>query len=278
MEEKLKKNHTILEINHLAISFIQYDSGFRRREIHPVRDLSLRVRSGEITAVVGASGSGKSLLAHAVMGIMPYNCSVAGEIIYRGSPLDEARLKTLRGSKISFVPQGVSYLDPLMRVGDQIRKGQKNKDVREKSLELLRRYGLEDETERLYPFEVSGGMARRIMIASALMEQPELVIADEPTPGLDKKTALRVMGHFREITQMGAGVFIITHDLELALETSDRILIFHEGMVVEEVTPEEFRSGESLKHPYTKALFGAMPGNGFGVWDRKGEILEAGSR
>ena len=278
MEEKLKEKRVILEVNHLTISFSQYNGRFSRREIYPVRDLNLSVRSGEITAVVGASGSGKSLLAHAVMGIMPYNCSVTGELLYEGSPLNEDRLKTLRGSKIAFVPQGVSYLDPLMRVGDQIRKGQKKKESREKSLELLKRYGLGEETERLYPFEISGGMARRVMIASALMEQPELVIADEPTPGLDRKTALRVMGHFREISQMGAGVFVITHDLKLALETADRILIFHEGMVVEEVAPEEFRSGTNLKHSYTKALYEAMPEHGFRVWSREGEALETGSR
>lgn len=274
----MREKDTILEVKHLTISFMRYGRGLNRDELFPIRDLSLSVRQGEITAVVGASGSGKSLLAHGIMGLMPYNCRLSGEILYKGSPLNEARLKKLRGSEISLVPQGISYLDPLMRVGDQIRKGKKEKSIREKSFQLLKCYGLGEETDRLYPFEISGGMARRVMIASALMERPGLVIADEPTPGLDKKTALRVMGHFREMAEMNAGVFIITHDLELALETADRILIFYDGRVVEDVRPEDFKREDGLTHSYTKALYRAMPQNGFHVWNREGEVFEAGSR
>lgn len=252
----------VLEVKHLAISFLQYDRGLRRRELQPIRDLNLTVRAGEMAAVVGASGSGKSLLAHAVLGIMPYNCFVSGEIDYDGKPLTEGRLKKLRGREISLVPQGVSYLDPLMRVGDQIRKGKKDAVSLKRCRELLERYGLGSETEKLYPFELSGGMARRVLIASALMENPKLVIADEPTPGLDLATARRVMGHFKEIANAGAGVLLITHDLELALETADRILVFYDGEVVEEAAALDFESGENLKHPYARALFGAMPQNG----------------
>lgn len=264
------ENGKVLKMNHLAVSFTQYDRGLRRRELHPIRDVSLSVRPGEITAVVGESGSGKSLLAHAILGIMPYNCSVTGEILYGGEPLTQERLKNLRGREITLVPQGVSYLDPLMKVGAQIRGGRKDRASRERSLALLERYGLGAETETLYPFELSGGMARRVMIASALMEQPGLVIADEPTPGLDAGTARRVMGHFREIAEMGAGIFLITHDLELALETADRILIFKDGAVVEDVLPKAFEAEENLSHPYSRALYRAMPSHGFEVWERKG--------
>lgn len=274
----MKTERYLLEINHLAVSFSQYDRGLRKKTIYPIRDLSLKVRGGEITAVVGASGSGKSLLAHAVMGLMPYNCHVSGEILYEGSRLDEALLRGLRGQAITLVPQGVSYLDPLMKVGEQIRRGEKSGAAREKSRALLARYGLGPETEQLYPFQLSGGMARRVMIASALMEQPKLVIADEPTPGLDQRTALRVMGHFREIACSGAGVLLITHDLELAMETADRILIFHEGSVIEETVPEAFAQEATLCHPYTKALYRAMPQNGFQVRRREGAGDEAGGR
>lgn len=253
----------VLEVRHLAVSFIQYGRGLRRRALHPIKDMNLSVSTGEITAVVGESGSGKSLLAHAVLGIMPYNCKVAGEILYEGELLTEKSLKKLRGREIVLVPQGVSYLDPLMRVGSQITGGRKDPEVAERSRELLKRYGLGAETEKLYPFELSGGMARRVLIASALMDQPKLVIADEPTPGLDQRTALRVMGHFREIADTGAGVLMITHDLELALQTADRILIFKDGNVVEEVTPVDFGQEETLKHPYSKALYHAMPCHGF---------------
>ena len=115
-------------------------------------------------------------------------------------------------------------------------------------------------------------MARRVLIASALMENPRLVIADEPTPGLELNTARRVMGHFREIAGEGAAVLFITHDLELALETADRIMVFYEGEIIEEVTPEDFNCPERLTHPYTKALYYAMPERGFTVPEYGGAV------
>lgn len=264
METKTTEKETapLLKVNHLAVSFSQYDRGLRRRELHPIRDLSLSIGAGEITAVVGASGSGKSLLAHAILHLLPYNSFVAGEIFYCGEPLTDASAERLRGKEIVLVPQGVSYLDPLMKVGAQVRKGKKGKDAVMRCRELMGRYGLPREVEDLYPFELSGGMARRVLIASALMERPRLVIADEPTPGLDKKTALRVMGHFREIAEEGAGVLLITHDLELALQTADRLLVFYDGSVVEEAVPSDFDGEETLSHPYAKALCRALPRHG----------------
>ena len=257
----------ILEIRDLNLYFTQYDKGLRQKELHPVRGLSCHVDGGELTAIVGASGSGKSLLAHAVLGILPYNCRVDGEMRYCGEPLNEQRLLNLRGSEIALIPQGVSYLDPLMRVGEQIRQGKKDKASQEKCLALLARYGLDPQTEKLYPFELSGGMARRILIASALMGEPKLVIADEPTPGLEFPTARRVAGHLKEIAENGAAVLLITHDLELALEAADRILVFYEGRILEEVRPQDFRAGENLKETYTQALYRAMPEHGFHVWE-----------
>lgn len=265
MEENI-----LLKIRDLHIRFTQYDRGLKRRELHPVRGLSCDVEKGKLTAVVGASGSGKSLLAHAIMGILPYNCRMEGAIDYDGQWLDGRRLAALRGNEIALVPQGVSYLDPLMRAGEQIRGGRKDSAAREKCRQLLKRYGLGPETERLYPHQLSGGMARRILIASALMGDPRLIIADEPTPGLDAHTARRVAGHFKELACGGAAVLLITHDLELALECADRILIFYEGNVIEEADPGDFRAGRNLKEPYTRALYHAMPENGFQVWEEAG--------
>lgn len=253
---------SLLKVNHLAVSFTQYDRGLRRRELHPIRDLSLSLQAGEITAVVGASGSGKSLLAHAILRLLPYNSSVSGEILYCGEALTDESVAGLRGKEIALVPQGVSYLDPLMKVGAQVRKGRKGREAVSRCRELLGRYGLPREVEELYPFELSGGMARRVLIASALMDRPRLVIADEPTPGLDQRTALRVMGHFREIAEEGAGVLLITHDLELALQTADRLLVFYDGSVVEEAVPSDFDREEKLNHPYAKALCRALPCHG----------------
>lgn len=259
----MKEGKTILSVEHLSVKFTQYDRGFHQAEFSAIRDLSLTVRAGEMVAAVGSSGSGKSLLAHAVLGILPYNSTVGGDITYRGEILTKKRIKALRGRDIVLVPQSVSYLDPLMRAGAQVRKGKKDKESRRNCKEVLARYGLGKETEDLYPFELSGGMTRRILISTAVMEKPKLVIADEPTPGLHLEAARRVLSHFREIADEGAGVLLITHDLELALEAADRIVVFYAGTNVEEADVSDFEEEAKLRHPYTKALFRAMPQHGF---------------
>lgn len=257
------ERQTILEVKNLSISFTQYERGFRQIQLPVIQDLSLRIREKEMVAVVGSSGSGKSLLAHAILGILPYNASLGGTITYQGDLLEQKKKEKLRGQEIVLVPQSVSYLDPLMKVGSQIRKGKKDAFSKQKSRGILKRYGLEEETEQLYPFELSGGMVRRILISTAVMETPKLVIADEPTPGLHMDAAKRVLGHFREIADEGAGVLLITHDLELALQVADRVVVFYAGTTMEEVASADFASEDTLRHPYTKALYRAMPQNGF---------------
>ena len=106
-------------------------------------------------------------------------------------------------------------------------------------------------------------MTRRIMISTALVEKPKLVIADEPTPGLDPKLAKRAMEHFRQLADMGAAVLVITHDLELALETVDRVQVFYAGHTIEDASVDDFEREETLRHPYTRALWRAMPKHGF---------------
>lgn len=256
-------NNTILSVEHLWVSFTQYEKGWRQTGLPVIRDLNVTVREREIVAVVGSSGSGKSLLAHAVMGLLPANGTYGGRITFEGEALTEKRMKKLRGTRMVLVPQSVSYLDPLMKVGDQVRKGKKDKDSRERSRAALKRYGLGEETEGLYPFQLSGGMTRRVLISTAVMEHPRLVIADEPTPGLHISAAKRVLSHFREIADQGAGVLLITHDLELALEVADRIVVFYAGTNVEEALACDFEREELLRHPYTRALYRAMPGHGF---------------
>lgn len=261
MEQKEKTS--LLAVRHLSISFTQYKGWWRREEQQAIRDLSLEVWAGEMVAVVGSSGSGKSLLAHGVMGLLPYNASWEGDIFYKGEPLTEERLKKLRGREIVLVPQGASYLNPLMTTGEQVRQGAGDRESRRQCREALERYGLGEETESLYPFQLSGGMARRVMIAAAVQRKPCLVIADEPTPGLHLEAAKRVLSHFREMAEEGAGVLLITHDLELALLTADRIVVFYAGTNLEEAWAGDFTQEEQLRHPYTRALFRGMPKNGF---------------
>ena len=172
MEEKKE----LLRIEHLTVSFAQYEKrSAKQGELPVIRDLNVTVREGEIVAVVGSSGSGKSLLAHAIMGILPANAAASGSIFYRGSACGGAELKALRGREIALVPQSVNYLDPLMKVGRQIigetKKRQKllgeadqgKRQAEARMRDLLGRYGLADEVADLYPFELSGGMARRVL-------------------------------------------------------------------------------------------------------------------
>jgi len=252
----------ILTVEHLSVSFARYSRGLARTELTAIRDLSLTVERGQVAAVVGGSGSGKSLLAHAIFHLLPRNARVAGTILYDGAPLTEARAKALRGRELALIPQGVTYLDPMMKVGAQLRKGRRDAASRARCRQALARYGLGPEVEELYPFELSGGMARRVLIACAVAEGPRLIVADEPTPGLDVRTAKRVLGHFRELAAQGAGVLFITHDLDLALTVADKLVVFRDGCTVDEVPADLFRTGE-LAHPYTRALWRAMPQNGF---------------
>ncbi|MFR1831544.1 MAG: ABC transporter ATP-binding protein [Lachnospiraceae bacterium] len=259
------ENGALLQVNHLSVSFEQYTRGLKKRTLSVIEDLNLTVKAGEMTAVVGASGSGKSLLAHGILGLLPYNASMSGQIFYEGCELTEKRRKQAVGKEIVLVPQSVSYLDPLMKVGEQVRNGDRSLEAERRCSSLLSRYGLEKETENKYPFELSGGMTRRVLISSALMEQPKLIIADEPTPGLHLSAAKRVLGHFRELADQGAGVLLITHDLELALEVADRIAVFYAGTTVEEMPAAYFQEEKKLAHPYSRALYRAMPANGFKV-------------
>ena len=258
-----KEEIPVLKIEHLNIAFTQYEQGMNQTELPVIRNLDVEVHAGELVAVVGSSGSGKSLLAHGVMGLLPYNASMGGKITYCGEVLTPEKIGILRGKEIVLVPQSISYLDPLMKIGKQIRKGRKDDGTRKKLRDIFQRYHLKEEVEELYPFELSGGMNRRILVSTALIEEPKLVIADEPTPGLDLKMAKRVMGHFRELADLGAGVLVITHDLELALETADKIVVFYAGTTIEEAECADFKQEETLRHPYTKALWRAIPGNGF---------------
>ena len=258
----------ILKIEHLSVYFNQYEQGlhafgFQKRQLAAVKDLSLEIEPGQIVAVVGASGSGKSLLAHSILGILPYNSHMAGEIQYDGEPLTKKRVKKLRGKEIFLIPQGATYLDPLMKVGAQLSKGKKDLDTKQRCKTALERYGLGVETEEMYPFELSGGMARRVLIASAVTEKPRLIIADEPTPGLDAQAAKRILSHFRELADEGAGMLFITHDLELALSVADEVAVFYAGETIEKAKAEDFSDAANLRHPYTRALWYAMPEHGF---------------
>lgn len=259
----MEEQKVILDIRNFSVAFEQYESGFKKITLPTIRELDVTIHEGEMVAVVGSSGSGKSLLAHGILGIQPYNAALGGEIYYDGELLTEERKKALRGNEIVLVPQSIAYLDPLMKIGSQIRKGKKDSASKEKLDRIFEGYHLKKEVQEMYPFELSGGMNRRVLVSTAMMGNPKLVIADEPTPGLHMDMVRRVMSHFRELADQGAGVLLITHDLEQALEVADRVVVFYAGTTVEDAAVGDFGKEEDLRHPYSKALWRALPQNGF---------------
>lgn len=259
----MEERKVILDIRNFSVAFEQYENGFKKTSLPTIRELDVTIHEGEMVAVVGSSGSGKSLLAHGILGILPYNATLGGEIYYDGELLTEERKKALRGNEIVLVPQSIAYLDPLMKIGAQIRKGKKDPASKEKLDRIFEGYHLKQEVQEMYPFELSGGMNRRVLVSTAMMGNPRLVIADEPTPGLHMDMVRRVMSHFRELADQGAGVLLITHDLEQALEVADRVVVFYAGTTVEDAAVSDFKKEEDLRHPYSKALWRALPQNGF---------------
>ena len=258
-----QKQETLLEIHDLSVSFRMYGAGLEQKDLQVISDLHLRIRPGEIVAVAGSSGSGKSLLASAILGILPANATVRGHVHYRGKELTPEMQRELRGKEIALVPQSVAYLDPLMRVGKQV-DGHRRPKPTEKRRSLFRRLALPERTETLYPFQLSGGMARRVLVSTALLTEASLVIADEPTPGMSLDQALEALKMFREMADAGKSVLLITHDIDLAFEFADRVAVFYAGTTVEIAPVEDFRTGpQALRHPYSQALWRALPQNGF---------------
>lgn len=246
-----------LVVKNLTVSFMMYERGFRRHPLRVISDLNISVREGEIIAVVGGSGSGKSLLAHAILGILPKNAVTDGEITWFDAPLTPELQQKLRGNGLSLVPQSVTYLDPLMRVGKQISKDKKI------AVSALKKYGLGESVAKFFPFELSGGMARRALVATADAANAKVIIADEPTPGLSEELARSAMASFRELADSGTAILLITHDIDLAVRFADRIAVFYAGTTVETADASDFSDESLLRHPYSRALWRAMPQNGF---------------
>ncbi len=254
----------ILEVENLSVCFKQYGSGLRQRLLEVISNLSIGLYAQKIVAVVGSSGSGKSLLAHSILGILPTNAEVSGVIRYKGEVLTPKKQVELRGRELAFIPQSVNFLDPLMRVGKQVNGIKKSKNDIKKLQRIFLRYGLDESVADLFPFQLSGGMVRRILVASALISEANVIIADEPTPGMHKEVVKETMGHLRELADQGSAVMLITHDIESVFNTVDYIAVFYAGTTVEIAPVKDFsEKSKNLRHPYSKALWKALPENGF---------------
>ena len=263
----------------LVVDGLSLEFRTRSGTVRALEDVSFRLGKGEILGVVGESGSGKSVAAYAIMGLLePAARITAGRIRFAGVDLlgaGRAGLGSVRGSEIAMIFQSPrTALNPIRKVGAQIgdvlvRHGKAARGgARAKAVEALARVRIPDPERRYhaYPFELSGGMCQRVMIAMALACEPFLLIADEPTTGLDVTTQAVVMDLVREFvdrTRMAA--LLITHDLGLAGEYCDRVTVMHAGHAVETApTPLIL---ERAAHPYSARLVGATPGHADTVAD-----------
>jgi ABC-type dipeptide/oligopeptide/nickel transport system ATPase component len=236
---------------------------------HPVRDVRLTVDDGEIVGLAGESGSGKSTIALAIMGLSRYRGAVVeGVVSFRGKNLLEARereLRRIRGREIALVLQSpLSSLNPALRIGTQIAEAWKAHERGDGWKTLMRelfdrmRLPHADEFLRRYPRQLSVGQAQRVLIALALLHKPALLIADEPTSSLDTITQAEILALIRELCRdLNVAVLFISHDLPALASVCHRIAMLVDGVVVENESPEVlFRDP---KHPYTQALLRAIP-------------------
>ena len=254
----------------LSIENLTVDFQLHGKTCHAVRDTSVRVEPGEMVALVGESGCGKTMTALSAIGLQPRNAKIPqGKILFDGSELRglaEDQWNQYRGRDIAMIFQEpMTALNPLMKVGRQIAEnarihGCTKEEAREKALDVMRQVGLPD-VERLYneyPHRLSGGMRQRVMIAMALVNQPQLLIADEPTTALDVTIQAQIMELLREMNQkLGTAVLLISHDLGVIRRMCSRVYIMYAGRVVESGTTQEVLAHPL--HPYTKGLIASIP-------------------
>lgn len=258
---------SLLEIEGLTISVPVV-----RDRANAVKDLNLSVSRGEIVAIVGESGSGKTLTARSIMNLLPGGVQrEAGQVRFRGrdiGALSQRELRALRGSEIGMIFQDpMTALNPLKKIGKQVVEALKlhdrslsRGDARERATALLAEVSLPHPEDRMnqYPFEFSGGMLQRVMIAMALANQPSLLIADEPTTALDVSVQAEILHLIREASRSrDLAVILITHDLGVAAEMADRIVVMYAGRIVERAPIESLFSDP--RHPYTVGLLGSIP-------------------
>lgn len=230
-----------------------------------VRRASLAVDAGEVLALIGETGSGKTSVAHSVVGLLPASARAAGSITIAGQPilgLRRRELRQTRGSVMSFIPQdAMAALNPVLTVRRQVaeifeaHRGSSRATARTAAVQALERVRLQDPeaVSRLYPHQLSGGMRQRVMIAMALALEPALIVADEPTTALDVSTQAEILALIRELrTEFGAAILWITHDMGVVAELADTVAVMYAGQIVE-VGSSRRLLAEPM-HPYTSAL------------------------
>jgi peptide/nickel transport system ATP-binding protein len=255
----------------LRVERLQVALGLRGKSVHPVDGISFDVPAGRTLALVGESGCGKSMTALACMRLLPAGGRIAGGSIHLGEEalqdLPETRMRDIRGNQLAMIFQEpATSLNPVMTVGDQIgevlvrHRGLHGKPAWEESERLLDAVGIPDPLRRLseYPFQLSGGMKQRVMIAIALAGDPRVLIADEPTTALDVTIQAQVLDLLADLqARRGMGMLLITHDLGVVARMAHRVGVMYAGELVETGDREDF-FGAPL-HPYSRKLFAALP-------------------
>lgn len=259
---------SVIDIKNLNLSF-KLENG-----IYPtLYDVSLSLNEGEIHALVGESGCGKSVTAMSIIKLLSKNAVITGgEIFFDGKnilELDNNELRDLRGSQIALIPQDpMTSLNPLYTIGNQLlevieKDGTlSKKDAYNKAVEVLEQVKIPNPKEKMevYPHELSGGMKQRVIIAMALATKAKVIIADEPTTALDVTIQAQIMKLLNDIkTEFKTSILLITHDLGLVGEYADEISVMYSGRIVENARKREFFT--NTKHPYSKALMNALPAN-----------------
>lgn len=267
MSQPQSLREPLLQLDQLAVD-IHTPHGV----VHALRGVDLRLRAGEALALVGESGCGKSITALSIAGLLPFGAAlVGGEMFFaqqRLNTLDERAWQQLRGARIGMVFQNpMSSFNPSMRVGDQIAEVLRahrqisRAAAQQRAVQLLERMRIADAAARArqFPFEFSGGMLQRAMIAMAVACEPELLIADEPTTALDVTVQVEVLDLLRELRRdSGMALLLITHDLSIVEQIADRVAVMYAGQIVEQGPVETLLRAPS--HPYSRALRAALPG------------------
>src|SRR3954466_954706 len=256
----------LLEVGDLNVRFPSED-GY----VHAVRGVSYSLRSGEVLGIVGESGSGKSVTSLAVMGLLPGSATITGSVRYRGQELlgvSDPSMSRVRGKGVSMIFQDpMTSLDPVYRVGFQIEETLRVHDKRlsrraaeARAVELLELVGIPNAANRVrsYPHEFSGGMRQRVVIAIAMANQPDVIIADEPTTALDVTVQAQILEVLdTALQETGAAMVLITHDLGVVAGVADRVLVMYAGRPVEIGSVEDIYYEPRM--PYTLGLLGSLP-------------------
>lgn len=235
----------MLRIDGLGVQFRRHD-GLTDTVLDGV---TLQVRPGAVTGLVGGSGAGKSLVAEAMLRALPRNALVTGTITRDNRPL--------RPGDIALAPQGIDALDPLMRVGAQIDRMARLSGAPPRASALVRAVGLAERACYAWPHELSGGMAKRALVATALATNAPFLVADEPTLGLDPDAAEGVLDLLAGLARDGLGVLVISHDLPRLVARADTVTILQHGHMVETAPAAAFAAG-TLRHPFSRRLWAAQ--------------------